>query len=129
LAAFEKIIERLAMDLDAAHRICGVLSIEEKEKMLDDLRYLLMDNIADKIRFDFYAPHEPEGEWFRSVYRRDGGVSQKGSVGGIDGLTVENIAFDVSIEFMAPFLSLEKSCMDHLLGNTEFVWHTHDNPI
>jgi hypothetical protein len=129
VVVLNRILGRLAADLEAAHRVCGVLSVEEKERMLDDLRYLLLDNIADEIRFDFYVPDQPEGDWYRSVYRRDGEISKQGSVGGIDGLPVKNIAFDVSIDFMAPFLSLEQRCKNHLLGNTEFVWHSSDDPI
>lgn len=122
MAELDNILGRMAADLDTAHRISGVLSGEQKRNMLNDLRYVLLDNIADEIRFDFYRPGHPDGTWFRSVYRRDGRISRRGSVEGIESLPAENIAFDVSIAFTRPFLDLAQQDKDHLLGNTDFDW-------
>ncbi|MBF0204704.1 MAG: hypothetical protein HQK67_10425 [Desulfamplus sp.] len=122
LAQLDNMLETMERDLILINSTFEIVSSKEEAKLLKDIKYLLLDNIARKIRFLFYDISNKDDILYQYVYRNNGVADKPDSPDSLDDFVGDAIAFDVFIDFTDTFLSLRKQDRDLLLQNTEYDW-------
>ena len=118
----DKMLGVIEQDLNLINKTFEILSMKEESKLLRDIKYLLLDNIAKKIRLAFYDINDKDDVLYQYVYRNNGSVEKDVLPATIENFSGENLAFDVFIDFKDAFLELDSSDKDMLLQNTEYDW-------
>ncbi|MBF0241687.1 MAG: hypothetical protein HQK64_04325 [Desulfamplus sp.] len=119
----DKMLEVMESDLSLISSSFQIMSSKEQLKLSNDIKYLLLDNIAQKIRFVFYDVGNRDDILCQYIYNNNG-FAQKPHFfeSSFDRYRGETIAFDVFIDFTDSFLSLKRQDRDILLNNTEYDW-------
>ena len=125
LSNFNELLARLDGDLDLINEKYGLFSTEIREKLLRDIHYLFLDNIAKEIRFVFYDPENKSCIFREYCYCRDGTVDQIDRAGEFEHNSSAGIAFDLFVDFTEPFLRLPGRDQQIMLTNTEFDWYSY----
>ncbi|MBF0467389.1 MAG: hypothetical protein HQK61_00650 [Desulfamplus sp.] len=122
LAQLDDMVERMEHDLGLINSTFEIMSSKEQKKLSKDIKYLLLDNIAKKIRFTFYDIKNRDAVLYQYIYRNNGVADKSDFPGSFDNFKDDSIAFDVFIDFTDTFLALRKQDRDTLLQNTEYDW-------
>ncbi|MBF0232007.1 MAG: hypothetical protein HQK62_00850 [Desulfamplus sp.] len=122
LAQLDSMLEIMEQDLGLINSTFKIMSLKEEQKLSKDIKYLLLDNIARKIRFSFYDISNKDDVLYEYIYKINGVAEKTDFPESFDDFHVDTIAFDVFIDFTETFLSLRKQQRDTLLGNTEYDW-------
>ena len=122
LARLDKMLKMIEQDLGLINKTFKIMSLEEELKLLKDIKYLLLDNIARKIRFAFYDINNKDDVLYQYVYRNNGSAQKDTLPDTSEVFCGENLAFDVFIDFNDTFLKLDGLDKDILLQNTEYDW-------
>ncbi|MBF0573976.1 MAG: hypothetical protein HQK69_09490 [Desulfamplus sp.] len=118
----DEMLKFIEHDLNLINRTFEIMSSKEELKLSKDIKYLLLDNIAEKIRFAFYNVNNKEDILYQYLYKNNGAAEKSDLPDSFDNITGETIAFDVFIDFTENFLALKKNERDLLLNNTEYDW-------
>lgn len=118
----DKMLNVVERDLGLINKTFQIMSSEAELKLLKDIKYLLLDNIAKKIRFAFYDINNKDDVSYQYVYRNTGSVEKEHLPDTRDDFFGENLAFDVFIDFNDNFLKLDSLNKNILLQNTEYDW-------
>jgi len=123
-AIFNKTIDRIEEDLQLINSRYGLLAPDQHPLLLKDIKYLLLDNIAKKVRLVFHDRQAEGRVLLEYAYTLDGfEESQKVTDAHLAGLS--DISFDIFIEFTDAFLALDKKIQTLMLHNTEFEWYPY----
>ncbi|KPA14587.1 hypothetical protein MHK_005205 [Candidatus Magnetomorum sp. HK-1] len=121
MTKLEKLLYRIADDLKSINNKFDILTHEQLNMLYRDIRYVFLDNIAQEIRLVFYDPKLNNTYW-EYKYSKDGTAQLDGDIHS-DSI-IEDLVFDVFIDFTKPFLGLQSDDRDVLLNNTELDWFT-----
>ncbi len=118
----DKMLETIEEDLSLINKTFEIMSSRDQLKLSKDIKYLLLDNIAEKIRFAFYDIDNKDDILYQYIYKNNGMAEKPDLADSFDLFAGEAIAFDVFIDFTDSFLDLKKQERDILLNNTEYDW-------
>ncbi|MBF0508646.1 MAG: hypothetical protein HQK57_06940 [Deltaproteobacteria bacterium] len=121
----DRIFDCLDQHLGYLNRHFGLMTEARQTRLTRDIRYLLLDNIARRIRLAFYDPADREAILLQFVYSLEDEVELPDHINFTLNESLGSIAFDVFIEFTEAFLSLPKEDRELLINNTETKWHTY----
>ncbi len=117
----DAMLEMVEHDLSLINSTFEIMSSKDELKLSKDIKYLLLDNIAEKIRFAFYDVTNRDDVLYQYIYKNNGLADKSDFPDSFDGFSGD-IAFDVFIDFTETFLELRKQERDMLLNNTEYDW-------
>lgn len=118
----DKMVETMEQDLNLINNTFEIMSSKEQLRLSKDIKYLLLDNIAEKIRFAFYDVRNKGDVLYQYIYKNNGLAEKSDLPDSFECFVGESIAFDVFIDFTDTFLELRKQERDMLLNNTEYDW-------
>ncbi|MBF0228378.1 MAG: hypothetical protein HQK63_02105 [Desulfamplus sp.] len=118
----DEMLQFMEHDLNLINSTFEIMSSKDELKLAKDIKYLLLDNIAEKIRFAFYNVSNREDILYQYLYKNNGITEKSDLPDSFDDMAGKTIAFDVFIDFTENFLALKKSERDMLLNNTEYDW-------
>jgi hypothetical protein len=105
------------------YRAYGLISHEQYQVLRNDIIYLFLDNIADKIELVF-SPDQSRDEILLQYIFTGSGIEQVvNALSRSSQYRPEDIILNLYIEFTPSFLALDKNTRRVLLTNTELEWH------
>lgn len=122
----EQALLSIEENLDHICNVHRLITNEQKMALLKDIKYLLLDNIAQEVKLDFYDPIDKINV-MECFYTADGlrekftVVDQNRDMSGV------NVTIDVFFKFTDAFLSLGEEVQKILLRNTDFEWYPDSN--
>ncbi|MBF0397858.1 MAG: hypothetical protein HQK78_13850 [Desulfobacterales bacterium] len=117
----DKLILQIQADLEIINKNFSIIPSAQRVKLLRDIKYVFLDNIAKEIKFAFYDPKNKANIFRQYIYKSNGETQNLGNMYLIE--KAKNIAFDVFIEFTDTFLGLDTKFQNLLLKNTEYEWY------
>ncbi len=121
----DKILLQVDRDIELIKAKCEMATSNEIVSLSRDIKYLLVDSIAQTIWLSFYDPEDRESVFFKHVYSLEGTSWISEAVDNARSGIGSSIAFDAAIEFTETFIELDKKTQKLLLGNTELEWNPY----
>lgn len=120
----EQALVRIAENLDHFCKEYRLISVEQKRVLLKDIQYMLLDNIVEEVKLDFYDSVE-NSNILVCLCTADGLTEILNVINqGKTRENIENVGIDVFFKFTDAFLSLGEEIQKIMLCSTAFVWHT-----
>lgn len=122
----EQALVKIEAHLEQICDVYGLITCEQKLILRKDIKYLLLDHIAQEVKLTFYdrgkninvleCLYTPQG-----VTETASGIGRNRYPSGVD------IAIEVVFKFTDAFLSMGEDSQKLLLCNTDFEWYPEGN--
>jgi hypothetical protein len=123
----EQALVSIEENLDRICKVYRLITAEQKRVLLKDIKYMLLDNIVEEVKLDFFDPAD-NSNVFECLCTADGLTEIFNAVDqGKENENVDHVAIDVFFKFTDAFLSIGAETQKIMLCSTEFVWHTDIN--
>ena len=103
----------------------GLITVEQKRPLLKDIRYVLLDNIAEEVKLEFHDTNNKK--LLICVCTADGVIETLNVVDLFSKKNSIEITIDVFFKFTDAFLSIDEETRKLMLYTTEFTWHTDNS--